>query len=388
MMGQIMGFGTGDLYDEDDGSLAPKIYDLPELPWSIAGRLERTSIAVTQLDAKLAASGLSAGWQSRCDMIEATRALILDGHFVDLGDVVLHDAGMDVRSPTHELTRAAAALRARRTALKRQAPWPVSIDGLAALRGGAATEGEGGRPAKGSAKTREADAEAADDDADPWDGHFAEIDAILARTSKTLAGETPIPKSRSHLVYDLEVDETENEDLWLDVVKRTAKWPAIAAAAMAWDAWTSLDMYPRQPWLGLIMAGSILRARGLTIHLLPMVTGYKASRYRLQGREGAAEKVEAFARIVDEAVIQGEKDLQRLMLARETMMRRAKDVRSNSRLPMLIDLFLSRPLVSVAVAAKLIGVTTKAVDLMLVQLGGALPRELTGRRRYRAWGIV
>ena len=30
----------------------------------------------------------------------------------------------------------------------------------------------------------------------------------------------------------------------------------------------------------------------------------------------------------------------------------------------------------------------KAIDLMLGQLGGALPRELTGRTRYRAWGIV
>jgi HTH DNA binding domain len=42
----------------------------------------------------------------------------------------------------------------------------------------------------------------------------------------------------------------------------------------------------------------------------------------------------------------------------------------------------------VAIAAKLIGVTPKTVDLMLAQLGGALPREPTGRRRYRAWGIV
>src|SRR4051812_48589862 len=91
-------------------------------------------------DAKLEASGLGAGWQSRCDMTEATRALILDGHFVDIGDVVLHDAGMDVRSPPHELTRAAPALQARRTVLARQAPWPLSIDGLAALRGIAATE--------------------------------------------------------------------------------------------------------------------------------------------------------------------------------------------------------------------------------------------------------
>jgi hypothetical protein len=39
-------------------------------------------------------------------------------------------------------------------------------------------------------------------------------------------------------------------------------------------------------------------------------------------------------------------------------------------------------------AAKLLKVTPKAVDLMLTQLGGALPRELTGRTRYRAWGIV
>ena len=54
---------------------------------------------------------MAAGWQSRCDMTEAVRALILDGHLVDVGDLVLHDAGMDVRHPTHELTRAAAALK-------------------------------------------------------------------------------------------------------------------------------------------------------------------------------------------------------------------------------------------------------------------------------------
>ncbi|WP_244470426.1 helix-turn-helix domain-containing protein [Microvirga vignae] len=39
---------------------------------------------------------------------------------------------------------------------------------------------------------------------------------------------------------------------------------------------------------------------------------------------------------------------------------------------------------SVPLAAKLLKVTPKAVDLMLAQLGGALPRELTGRTRYRA----
>jgi hypothetical protein len=60
----------------------------------------------------------------------------------------------------------------------------------------------------------------------------------------------------------------------------------------------------------------------------------------------------------------------------------------NSRLPELVELFLSRPLVTVPLGAKVLKVTPKAVDLMLAQLGGALPRELTGRTRYRAWGIV
>jgi hypothetical protein len=74
------------------------------------------------------------------------------------------------------------------------------------------------------------------DDADPWKAHFTEIDALLDRTGKMLAGETPLLKSRSHLVYDPDVEEAENEDLRVDVVKRTSHWPAVAAAAMAWDA--------------------------------------------------------------------------------------------------------------------------------------------------------
>jgi hypothetical protein len=82
------------------------------------------------------------------------------------------------------------------------------------------------------------------------------------------------------------------------------------------------------------------------------------------------------------------KDLERQILARELMGRVTAKTRSNSELPELVDLFLSRPLVTVPLGAKLLKGTPKAVDLMLGQLGGALPREPTGRTRYRAWGIV
>jgi hypothetical protein len=369
---------------------------LPSVPWeSLVGRLEQVAIAVMKLDARLDASGLAAGWQSRCDMTEAVRALILDGHLVDIGDVVLHDADMDVRSPTHELTRAATALRAITVRLARRAPWPLSIDGLAALRGimpasDASDEGRSFRSPTTPAGGEEGDGAfpAFVTDADPWKAQFADIDALLVRTSKVLAGETPIRSSRSHLVYDPEIDEGENEDLWLDLVKRTAQWPAVAAAAMAWKAWLDLNLYPRQPWLGFIMAGCILRARGLTRHLLPLASGFRTAKFRPQGREGAAETVAGFCAVIEQAVAQGQKDLERLILARETMDRVTRTCRSNSKLPELVELFLSRPLVTVALGAKLLKVTPKAVDLMLVQLGGALPRELTGRRRYRAWGIV
>jgi hypothetical protein len=386
----VFGSGAGDF--DDEPFLVPRTYDLPELPWeSIAGQLEQVSISILRFDARLEASGLSAGWQSRCDMTEAVRALLLDGHLVDVGDLVLHDAGMDVRHPTHELTRAAAALRARRTAMARKAPWPLSIDGLAALRGiGGVADEISVRP-KGKKKPDPDDDGAYPpyaNDADPWKAHFAEIDALLDRTNKVLAGETPLLKRRSHLVYDPDQDEAEAEDLWLDVVKRTSSWPAVATAAVAWNAWLDLNLYTRLPWLGLIMAASILRARGLTSHLLPLAAGFKQSRFRPRGREGALEKLEGFCTVVEEAVAIANKDLDRLILARELMQRVTKECRSNSKLPGLVDLFLSRPLVTVPLGAKLLKVTPKAVDLMLAQLGGARPRELTGRSRYRAWGIV
>jgi hypothetical protein len=377
--------------DWDEEHIERAALALPDLPWeSIAGRLEQITIAVLRFDARLEASGLSAGWQSRCDMTEAVRALILDGHLVDVGDLVLHDAGMDVRHPTHELTRAAAALKSRRTAMARKAPWPLSIDGLSALRGIGGVADEASRPSK--VKRPDPDDDEAyplhANDADPWKAHFAEIDALLDRTSKVLAGETPLRKSRSHLVYDPDQDEAENEDLWLDLIKRTSHWPAVGAAAVAWNAWLDLNLYTRQPWLGLTMAASILRARGLTHHLLPLAAGFKQSKFRPQGREGAREKLEGFCHVINEALAIANKDLDRLILARELMNRVTKECRSNSKLPGLVELFLSRPLVTVPLAAKLLKVTPKAVDLMLQQLGGALPRELTGRTRYRAWGIV
>jgi hypothetical protein len=92
--------------------------------------------------------------------------------------------------------------------------------------------------------------------------------------------------------------------------------------------------------------------------------------------------------VLEEALVLAHKDLDRLILARELMRRVTAKTRSNSRLLELVDLLLLHPLVTVPLGAKLLKVTPKAVDLMLAELCGALPRELTGSACYRAWDIV
>ncbi|WP_246777378.1 helix-turn-helix domain-containing protein [Microvirga sp. VF16] len=89
----------------------------------------------------------------------------------------------------------------------------------------------------------------------------------------------------------------------------------------------------------------------------------------MQGREGALERLQGFCQVIEESVEIANKDLERLILARELMNRVANKCRSNSKLPELVNLFLSRPLVTVPLGAKVLKVTPKGVDLMLVQLG-------------------
>jgi hypothetical protein len=74
-----------------------------------------------------------------------------------------------------------------------------------------------------------------------------------------------------------------------------------------------------------------------------------------------------------------------LSLARLQMERKLKDRRSTSSLPGMIDLILSRPMVSTALIAKELKVTQRGALNLIAELG---VREMTGRGRYRAWGIV
>jgi hypothetical protein len=59
--------------------------------------------------------------------------------------------------------------------------------------------------------------------------------------------------------------------------------------------------------------------------------------------------------------------------------------RASSKLPGLIDLVLSRPLVSTSMIQKALSVSRQGA---LKLIGEFSLRELTGRESFRAWGVV
>jgi hypothetical protein len=79
------------------------------------------------------------------------------------------------------------------------------------------------------------------------------------------------------------------------------------------------------------------------------------------------------------------KEHDRLMLAREQMQRKLRGRRSNSRLPQLVDMMMRSPLVSSQMVEKELAVTQQGALKLISDLN---LREITGRGRFRAWGVL
>jgi hypothetical protein len=75
------------------------------------------------------------GPSHRLHFIDACASAWIDGELVHIEDLVLHDAAVDIRSPTRELTRTHAVMKARRRILLEPPQWALSSAGLTALIG-------------------------------------------------------------------------------------------------------------------------------------------------------------------------------------------------------------------------------------------------------------
>ncbi|RWL17304.1 MAG: DUF1612 domain-containing protein [Mesorhizobium sp.] len=350
---------------------------------------------MARLDERVRTSPVRDGFVERQNFADAAAALWLEGELVHLEDLVLHDAHMDIRTPTHELTRAHAVLRARRQIFARAADWALGRDGLLALtgRGGAmpAVAGQKGREGQGVLAPEAGADEAVE--ADRLAEEFAEIDAVLARSSKILSGaEAPARKQetvlrdRPDLVYDLDWNEEERLAEWQAVLADTRDLPAVLRAAILLEAWSEIEVLQRAAWLGPLFCAALLRQEGIAAHHLACLhLGAKTIPRERRRARTKNDRLLAFLDAIHEAALAGLKEHDRLVLAKNQMARRLRDCRASSKLPNLVELVLSRPLVSTG----MIQATLKVSKQGALNLVGELSlREMTGRGRFRAWGIL
>lgn len=304
----------------------------------LSGPLEAAEDALIRLDERLRKHPLAEGWAARQHFGEALASLGLEGELVHLEDLVLRDASMDVRTPTHEVGRAMAVVRARRLMAGHAGSWALTPDGLEALRGRLH------RPAS--------------------------------------AGEG------SPLLHDPEWSEDDRFARWRGILRDTGALPATLAAVVAYDAWLAIDPFQRDGWVGRQLVAAELRRRDKARHHLPALSvGLRQLRMGDLRCLAPRARITALLKGVEATAAAGIRDLERLTLARELMDARLKARRASSHLPQLADLFLSSPIVTVPMAAKALKVSGQAANRLVKELAGSI-REITERRRYRAWGIL
>ena len=90
---------------------------------------------LARLDEQVRRSPVGAGFVERGHFFDAAASMWVGGELVHVEDLVLHDARMDVRAPTHELTIAHRVLRTRRRIAGMKPAWAVSDGGIGALTG-------------------------------------------------------------------------------------------------------------------------------------------------------------------------------------------------------------------------------------------------------------
>ena len=312
------------------------------------------------------------------------------GELVHLEDLVLHDAQMDIRAPSHELIIAHRIVRARRRVARNDPGWAVTRSGIMALAG----------VAEGLSVESETDDRGGEGveldlvDHDALSPELAEIDEVLARTKWLVDGNAAVEQRKREpeisvgelLIRDPDWDEGERIGEWLDLAKNVQRLPTTLAAAILWDAWEHLEPLQRQHWLGQVLISDFLRSRGkVRSHLIAYAVGLREiPRERRRARDRMTRLV-ANLDAMSAAAGMGIKEIDRLTLAKRQLERKALGKRSTSSLPVAVDLLMSRPIVSAHMVARAARITPRGALNLIGELG---VREMTGRGRYRAWGII
>ena len=352
---------------------------LDAFPWArLAPSLAAAEDALARLDERVARSPIRDGWCERNRFTEAVSSLLLDGTLVQLEDLVLHDAGLDARAPSPELTRAHAHLRRARRLASLPPGAALDVGGLLTLVGR-------GAPKTGAAAPQLVD-EAESESDDAWATTLSEVDALLIRTDRLLArAALPSPDEQSGWIRPARLDRDERLARWVAECEATRDWPPTLAAARALVAWEIADPLPEEDGLGRLLAADLLRARGkVRSHLIDVASGLRPIPPERRRHRDPLVRLQAGLDGLGLGATRGLEDHDRRLTARDALLRRIGPRRSSSRLPQLVELVIAAPLVTTETIASALNVTPRAAAGMVAELG---LREITGRGRFRAWAI-
>lgn len=258
---------------------------------------------------------------------------MIAGELVPIDDLVLVDAGSPIRLPTIELTRARIVLQARRSSAARPPTWA-------------------------------------------WSGEALFEDRLVNVTRDELL----------KALGDVEWDEDERADQWRAILAGLPSMPVMLQAALAWDAWLQIELLHGGAWRSALVATAVMRAGGLKLHhQFALGIGGRKSRYRYDGWSTLEQRLAGFLDWVKVGAMQGQDELKRLSLALQVLGQVTQSKHIDSCLPALVDMVISRLLISAEIAQRELKLT--GFRRLLKQLGTSV-KELTGRRRYQVWEIL
>jgi hypothetical protein len=321
---------------------------------------ERGVIGLVRLDERLLRSdgSLQRGVYARMDYHDAHSLVGLSGGFLHFSDFVLFDHDMSTQLPSFDMERGRRVLQLRRR-LGRLAKDKLLVpETLAKLSGLAESE------FLPPALSVDIDC-AEDEELSDLDAALGDIDALLEKQKATRG-----PSMGS-------------------VLQEARQLPAIAGAVLLFDYWLLYEHRSTFTEIGPLLASLFLRSRGVVSFGLPgLCRGLWRMRGRWQAYDPPATRYAVLAESIATSAAMSMADCDRLVLAKALMDRKLTTSKRDESLRAFVDLLIEHPLVNVELAVRTLKITPQAVELLIKRLGDAMPPELTGRSRYRAWGII